>query len=282
MDTVETRHGSRIHHGTHSDRIYVMHLNTADIEGLTATLDNLALQNGYGKIVAKIPAWAWPAFASRDYLKEAAVPCFFNGRTDGYFIAKYFSASRRNDPRMEETLRALLKGGRRPADRDGRSRGSQHAVAACRASDAVEMSALYGEAFQSYPFPIHQPAYLTRLIDEGVGYFGVRKSGRLVAVAAAEIDPRAENAEMTDFATRPEWRGNGLAKRLLRHMESTVAAKGIKTAYTIARAGSEGMNRVFMRQGYQYAGWLTNNTQIGGRIESMLVWYKLLGRPTPT
>jgi putative beta-lysine N-acetyltransferase len=146
-------------------------------------------------------------------------------------------------------------------------------VVACRASDAVEMSALYGEAFQSYPFPIHQPAYLTRLIDEGVGYFGVRKSGRLVAVAAAEIDPRAENAEMTDFATRPEWRGNGLAKRLLRHMESTVAARGIKTAYTIARAGSEGMNRVFMRQGYQYAGWLTNNTQIGGRIESMLVWY---------
>jgi putative beta-lysine N-acetyltransferase len=114
------------------------------------------------------------------------------------------------------------------------------------------------------------------MIDKGVRYFGIRNAGRLVAVAATEIDPHAENAEMTDFATRQEWRGQGFAEILLRHMDRKVAEMGVKTAYTIARAGSAAMNRVFRRRGYEYAGWLKNNTQIGGRIESMAVWYKRL------
>jgi putative beta-lysine N-acetyltransferase len=279
-DAVEYIDGSLVQHGSFNNRIYLMHLNTADIEGLIATLENLAHQNGYGKIFAKVPARAWPVFKSSEYLKEAVVPGFFNGRTHGFFIAKYFSVSRQNDPLTEKRLGVLVAGGKRPTDRKGRSRRNDNAVAACRASDAVEMSSLYREVFPSYPFPIHQPAYLKHLIDKGACYFGIRDAGRLVAVAAAEIDPWAENAEMTDFATRAEWRGSGLAGILLRHMESTVADRGIKTAYTIARANAEDMNRVFMRQGYHYAGWLPNNTQVGGRIESMLVWYKPLENPT--
>ncbi len=279
-DAVEYIDGSLVQHGTFNNRIYLMHLNTADIEGLIAALENLALQNGYGKLFAKIPVSAWPVFKSRAYLKEAVIPGLFNARTDGYFIAKYFSASRQNDPLTEKRLSVLAAGGKGPPDRSGRSRRSDPAVVVCRATDAVEMSALYREVFQSYPFPIHQPAYLKHLIDKGVCFFGIRKADCLVAVAAAEIDPRAENVEMTDFATRLEWRGKGLAGILLRYMESTVAERGIKTAYTIARAESESMNRVFRSQGYQYGGYLTNNTQIGGRIESMLVWYKPLERPT--
>ena len=59
-------------------------------------------------------------------------------------------------------------------------------------------------------------------------------------------------------------------------MEKEVHAAGIKTAFTIARAASPGMNAVFRKHGYRYAGLLRNNTQIGGRLESMTVWYKPL------
>ena len=49
------------------------------------TLDDMALKNGYGKIFAKIPASSWEAFKSADYIKEAVVPGFFAGKTDGFF-----------------------------------------------------------------------------------------------------------------------------------------------------------------------------------------------------
>jgi len=52
--------------------------------------------------------------------------------------------------------------------------------------------------------------------------------------------------------------------------------KGIKTAYTIARAMSAGMNVTFSKTGYRFGGRLKNNTNISGNIESMNVWYKYL------
>ncbi|MEZ4485255.1 MAG: hypothetical protein R2864_11955 [Syntrophotaleaceae bacterium] len=34
------------------------------------------------------------------------------------------------------------------------------------------------------------------------------------------------------------------------------------------------MNITFAKHGYSYGGTLTNNTQISGDLESMVVWYK--------
>ena len=149
-------------------------------------------------------------------------------------------------------------------------------VSACRPSDAEALSRIYRQVFKTYPFPIHQPVYLKRMMREGVRYFVVRAEGRIAAAAAAETEHHAQYAEMTDFATLPQHRSQGLAGILLRHMEKSVRPLGVKTAFTIARAASPGMNAVFRRNGYRYAGLLRNNTQIAGRLESMTVWYKPL------
>ena len=109
-----------------------------------------------------------------------------------------------------------------------------------------------------------------------VDYFGVERYGGLIALSAAEIDESAQNVEMTDFATLPEWRGNGMGVQLLLHMEKEIQLKGIKTAYTIARAKSIGINITFSKLGYAYGGRLKNNTNISGNIESMNVWYKTI------
>ena len=64
-------------------------------------------------------------------------------------------------------------------------------------------------------------------------------------------------------------------------MESDPAVQQMKTAYTIARSLSPGMNITFARHGYLYGGTLTNNTNISGSIESMNIWYKpLQGQPS--
>jgi hypothetical protein len=55
-------------------------------------------------------------------------------------------------------------------------------------------------------------------------------------------------------------------------MEKYIKELGLKTAYTIARALSYGMNITFAKMGYTYSGTLVNNTNISGRLESMNVW----------
>jgi len=102
VDLIENIQGSVIQHGSHNDRIYLMRLNSNDTDGLIANLDEMALKKGYGKIFAKIPASEWNAFKSADYIKEAVVPRFYKGKTDGFFIAKYFSVRRQKTLNVEK------------------------------------------------------------------------------------------------------------------------------------------------------------------------------------
>jgi putative beta-lysine N-acetyltransferase len=207
---------------------------------------------------------------------EAVVPRFFKGGTDGYFIGKYFSAERCAAPDIENRSMPAPKDDEGAVCKRHRTAGSAANITVCTPSDVVEMSRIYRQVFRSYPFPIQEPAYLMRVIKEGVPYFCVRMEGNIAAIAAAEIDPANKNAEMTDFATLPKWRGRGLAGKLLRHMDGKARKLGVKTAYTIARAASPGINAIFKNGGYTYAGLLPNNSQISGNIQSMTVWYKHL------
>jgi len=276
VDVIENIKGSVIQHGPHNNRIYLMRWNTHDTHGLIAALDDLAIENGYEKIFAKIPAPKWNAFKSADYVEEAVVPNFFAGKTDGFFISKYFSAERQNAPNAEKLSELLKRAGGKSKNSAPETGAARGAVEPCKSSDVAEMSVIYRQVFESYPFPIQKPTYLKRMLNEGVLYFCIRLKGRIAAMAAAEIDLAGKNVEMTDFATLPEWRGMGFAGMLLRHMERETRKLGIQTAYTIARAASYGMNSVFNESGYRYSGLLKNNSHICGRIQSMAVWYRHL------
>jgi beta-lysine N6-acetyltransferase len=271
VDKVETIDGSVIQHGRHNDRIYLMHLHGEATAGLISKLDKLAITHGYGKIFAKIPATHWKAFKSADYAREVVIPGFFKGKTDGLFVAKFFSAKRR---KANHRIHFSPTGA--AYSRDARDTGSTPPVVACTASDTREMADLYQRMFDTYPFPIHQSLHISQMMANHSFYFCIRLKKKIAAVAAAEIDPANQTCEMTDFATLPDCRGNGFAEKLLRQLDQEAHGRGVRTAYTIARADSQAMNRVFEKTGYRYAGRLINNSQIGGRIRSMTVWYKRL------
>lgn len=276
MDTIETIEGALVQHGPHNDRVYLMRLNDADPRRMAAILEGLAHEKAYGKIFAKIPAPAWPAFRSAGYLKEAEVPGFYNGRITGCFVARFMTAARRHIPPEIKRLERIGPHGGESADSIHRPGRPRRTVTACGPRDAEALSLIYRRIFATYPFPIHRPVHLRHMMKEGARYFAVRIEGRIAAAAAAEMARSEQVAEMTDFATLPRHRGRGLAGSLLRHMEKTVRPLDIRTAFTIARAASPGMNAVFRKNGYRYAGLLRNNTQIAGRLESMTVWYKPL------
>jgi putative beta-lysine N-acetyltransferase len=275
-DTVTTIGRSLIQHGSLNDRIYLMKLAAEDLPSILEALEKLGREMGYSKIFAKVPSYARDAFLRAGYKVEASVPGLYSGEETGYFMARFLDPDRESvvDAGIIDDVRAVAA---------SRSQG----CAPCRippdfilreadTDDAEEIASIYRSVFESYPFPIRDPAYIREMMAGHVRYFCVEAEGRIVAVASSEMDISSRNVEMTDFATNPAYRGMGLCSSLLQHMEDEMKERGICTAYTIARAASYPINITFARAGYTWGGTLVNNTNICGGFESMNVWHKKL------
>ncbi|PLX99642.1 MAG: putative beta-lysine N-acetyltransferase [Desulfuromonas sp.] len=274
IDSVEKIGKSLVQHGPHNKRIYLMKADAGDLIYLLGYFEELAEENGYSKIFAKIPESHLTPFLSYGYEIEASIPGLFNAVEQGHFVSRYIDDDRKAE-KQPELVEEVLKIAR---SKQAIIAETSEPSCVCRPLFADEMedaAAVYSEVFASYPFPIHDPEYL-RSTMESITYFGVWLEDRLVALASAEVDFDNGNAEMTDFATLPEFRGKGYANLLLARMETDMKDKQIPSLFTIARAYSHGMNITFAKNGYLYSGTLTNNTQISGDLESMNVWYKLL------
>jgi len=274
-DCITTIGSSVIQYGPLNNRIYLMKLSRQDAPSIVTKLDDLACTEGYSKIFAKVPAGNVMEFLAGGYRVEARVPNFFHGLEDGFFLAKYFSPDRREAAGLpvEEVVADALACAGNPGN--AKPSPKSHVIEA-GPSDAKGLAELYGEVFETYPFPISNPVYIRETMDESVRYFMVKDGRKIIAASSAEIDSGAMNVEMTDFAILPAYRGQGLSSRLLRHMEGAMEEAGMYTGYTIARAGYPPVNILFARAGYRFGGTLINNTSICGSFESMNVWYKAL------
>lgn len=269
-DEITVMDGSVIHHGAANDRAYLMKLK-GDPLSAAGKLEGFARLQGYSKVIAKLPARAMSPFSAAGFRIEGAVPGYFRGGESAVFMAKYLQDFRRRPAAPERVTEVLAAA--RSADRSP----SASVPRICRKAlpeDADAMASVYRRVFASYPFPIDDPAYLRRTMGENVVYFGIWEKGLPVALASAEMDLEARSAEMTDFATLPEFRGRGFATALLAEMEGEMGRRQMKTLYTIARAVSFGMNLTFSGLGYRYGGTLTRNTQISGDLECMNLWFK--------
>ena len=273
-DRIETLGFSRIQHGPHSDRVYLMHLDPRDAADLPGRLETLAARHGYSKIFCKIPGDLAAPFLAAGFRMEAEVPAA--GRPGLAFVSRFRTPARAVASDASESADVMRNVAQvqpgPPTTLPGELR-----LEAASASDLEALAALYGIVFKSYPSPIDDAAFLEEARADGVAWFVVRDAGGAL-VAASSIEPSglAGIVEMTDFATLSAVRGRGLGRQLLARMTEVTRTRGDTLAYTIARAGSLGMNRVFAACGYRFAGTLVNNTQIGGRLESMNVWYRWL------
>ena len=275
-DINETIGNSLIQHGKSSNRVYLMKLAKADYPQIIDQIEDLAETNNYTKIFAKVPAWAKDGFIAKGYIIEAQVPGFYHGREDALFLGKYLDSKRAKSNDAEQIEEIITFTSQMEIAKYHIELAAHYNFTILTEKDAQKLAEIYRKVFKTYPFPIHDPDYLVQTMGENIVYFGIWDNERLVAVSSCEMDEKAKNVEMTDFATLPEYRKQGLAAYLLAQMEAEMKDRGIITAYTIARAISFGMNITFAKQHYQYAGTLINNTDISGGIESMNIWFKPL------
>jgi putative beta-lysine N-acetyltransferase len=273
---IEKFEDSVIQHGSYNDRIYLIKLSPEAPSTTPCNLIGLARKNNYSKIFAKVPECHSELFFAAGFEEEARIPAFYNGKMEAVFLGFYLNAERAEEPDLEKMNEILNISLKNQAEKSKCQLNGDTSLRICNEADAINIADIYKNTFQSYPFPIDDPAYIINTMKSHINYFGIESNGRLVAVSSAEMDKESSNAEMTDFATLPQWRGKGFAQCLLLQMENAMKDKGIKTAYTIARAMSAGMNITFSKAGYKFGGRLKNNTNISGNIESMNIWYKHL------
>lgn len=274
-DIIEKFGNSVVHHGKLSNRAFLLKLDERNIESVIQELDELAFENGYTKIVTYIKADDYPEFKVNGYEVEAFIPGFFNGKNDCVIASKFLDEKRSRLPEKQlETFSVLFnkKSGKGELNGLGKLK-----ICKLGESDSEEIAKVLKQVFITYPVPVHNPDYVRRQIqNDRVVYYGVWDRQNLAGVSAADMDYECRNAEMTDFAILPEYRGRKLAMHLLDVMERQIKAEGIKTAYSIARLAEPGMNKTFLNCGYKYSGTLVKNTNIAGRIESMNIFYKQL------
>ncbi len=277
IDKIEkTENGSVIQHGKLNDRVYLIKLAKKDTGNIFEIMNELVQKNHYSKIFCKVPIDTAPLFLSNGFITEAIIPKFYNNRKDAFLLSKFIDSKRSltNNKEQFSKLSILLHAGQKPLITT--EIPSIFSFNSLNPVDAEEIAIIYRKVFDSYPFPIFNASYIRSSMKENVQYFGVRFKGELIALASAEVDHHGQNAEMTDFATLPAFRGNKLSTYLLENMEFEMKRKNISTLYTIARLNSIAMNKTFLNLHYNYAGTLINNTNISGKIENMNVYYKQL------
>ena len=277
-DVIEKFDNSTIQHGKFNDRIYVMKVAPEDAASLPQLLQDKAKGCEYSKIFAKVPAACAQPFLESGFECESQMPLFFDGQESVLLLGKFLSPWRSVSHTADQNEQVMEACRQKQAEATEPERPDGTTLRMCEPGDAETMAQLYGEVFPTYPFPIDDPAYIRETMASHVVYFGIWMGGKLVALSSAEMDVEARNVEMTDFATVPDFRGQGLATILLDAMEEEMRYRDMATAYTIARAPSFGMNITFARMGYHFAGRLINNTNIGGQFEDMNVWYKPLAK----
>jgi len=276
QDVIQKLNRSTIQHGLYNRRIYLMKLHPDDLPQIIPRMDALAQAQGYGKILAKIPGRHAALLTRVGYNLEGAIPKYFMNQDEAFFMSKYLSVRRKKALDSEYIREILSLTARRRHKPPKKLMGHQRSFQHCRPEDAREMSELFQAVFETYPFPVFDPGYLIESMRRQNHYFCIRRKGRMIAIAASEIDTQNRSAEMTDFATLSKHRGQGLAGYLLMEMEQAMAREGMQTLFSIARALSPAINITFGDAGYTFGGTLINNTNISGRIESMNIWYKQL------
>lgn len=266
---------ARIEESFYNKRISILDYNYENKTGLKdffKTLDSLCLKHKYGKIWGKISAKDKAFFLADGFISEAEIINYFGREKNAFICSKYFWDRAISRDAAGKNIKKL------PTDKVLRA-GLISLSDDCRFKIAADedlgnLACLYQQVFTTYPYPVFNEEYLRSTMDHII-YVLIYRDKELLAAAAAEINNKYANAEMTDFAVLPSERGKGLASFLLNKLEEIMKEMNIYCLYTIARRKSPGMNRVFEQADYLYTGTLINNCNISGGFEDMNLLCKM-------
>lgn len=209
------------------------------------------------------------------YVKEGVIPAFFQG-VDALCCSYFTDPARAQSSFLEEEEEILNRIRREKSRGETRALPAGYTIRPIDPEQVADLVDLYRDIFISYPSPLLDPDYVYKVMQSHVIFYGAFAGSSLAGAASAEMDLRNRNAEITDCATLREHRGKGLLVNLILALEKQLAARQVGSLYSLARAGSYGMNAALFKLDYAYQGRFINNCHIGGRFEDMNLWTKTI------
>ncbi len=265
-------YGFQAHNDYDNERLWVFAYTVEDHKGFAQHLQEQAQSKNFSKIIIPAKDKDIPPLLAAGFRQEAEAKGFFSGQ-DASFLAYYLKPERGQSRSFFRELEVLSKIQEKPLINPVIPQ-KEFTFRQAKPSDIPELAQLFGTVFRSYPSPIDDPDYLKLSMRLGTIFRIAQLNGHIIGAAAAEIDRGNKNAEMTDFATHPDYRGQGLATYLLADLEEICAQAGFTCLWSLSRAGSYGINLVFHRLGYQHGGTLVNNAYFGDYLENLHLWFK--------
>jgi putative beta-lysine N-acetyltransferase len=267
---------SIIQHGYFNDRIYLIKINPGDVKKIFFYITALQTMFFYSKIVMKIPKTLQSFFTVKDSKIEAKIPDFYSPGNDAIFLSRFYKPSRAFDEKCTERCTTIYKSLHGSVASTVQTDNPSLVIRKATPDDIPSICSLYQRSFETYPFPIQDPGYISSSMNNGTTFFVGEIDNVIIAAGSCDMDHEVSAVEITDLAVDDTFRGYGISKKLLVAMEHEMKRKKIRTAYTICRSLPLPVNRLFARNEYLLGGTLINNTNICGSLESMNVWYKSL------
>ncbi|WP_017754750.1 putative beta-lysine N-acetyltransferase [Calidifontibacillus oryziterrae] len=244
-----------------------------NLDRIVEELDLIMNNNSFTKLIFYSKSEHWRQLLCKGFELEGIINGFFNG-SDNYIMTTYKKNERRSTEHWikENNILASIKTNKKSLGIN--KIVSNYIYRKANSKDAKSLAGLYEKVFSIYPTPMNNSEYVEKMIKQGTIFYVVEGDKELVSAASVDINSKWHNAELTDCATLPDHRKNGLMKYLLSLLEKELKDQEIYCAYSLARALSYGMNASLFQLGYQYTGRLTNNCYIFDKLENMNVWVK--------
>lgn len=213
--------------------------------------------------------------ADINLIMEGKIDGFFNGE-DAFVYSQFLDPNRQVCKflkQQKEIIESAIKKG--PID-EVLKLSDEFSLREAQHGDVIEMANVFKQVFKTYPTPMHEPRYIKKVMDEETIFSLVTHDDKIISIASADINDKYNNAEITDCATLPEFRGNGLLTHIIAHLEDRLLERDVPNLFSLTRAQSIGMNHVIAKHGYEYRGTLVQNCDISGGYEDMNIWVKQL------
>ncbi|MDN5362387.1 MAG: beta-lysine N6-acetyltransferase [Moorella sp. (in: firmicutes)] len=238
---------------------------------LDAEIKNLARREGLTKILWLLRPEEAPPLLAAGYIIEGRFASYLRGRP-AVWLSYFMTPERRRPLRLAEEELILWRTEKKRLQQEVPELPPPFYLKKVLPEEAPQLARLYGATFVSYPTPVTEVDYLYQSMAADTVYMAVFNGDGLVSAASGVMDKDNLAAEISDCATRPEYRGQGLMRILIKALETELRAKGIITLFSLARALSLGMNSALYQSGYTFRGRFINNCHICGQFEDMNLW----------
>ncbi len=254
-------------------RLTIKQADYRDAGLFSADVLRAARSHDMSKLLVYAPAGRWRELMAWGFVLEGILDGFFAG--EPAYIMGYLLTGARKAYGDVEREQSVLEAALAVAPEPPPALDPIYQLLSCGPEMAEALAAVYHETFTTFPTPMHDPAFVARLINSGDGIFvAALHGGRIASVAAVEVDRHFGAAEATNCATLPPYRGEGLMQILLRELEQEMERQRVPTLFSLARAYSFGMNRALRKAGYSFGGRLLANSHIMGSYEDMNLWVR--------